>query len=416
MSMDTIDFSRLPLGGQRVLDVGCGEGRHCLSAAYHGAAQVVGIDLAEQDLATARKRQHDFESGHGALSPITFMKGSALDLPFEDGSFDGVLCSEVLEHIFPYETAIAEIVRVVRPGGWVALSVPRAWPEKICWALSDAYHEAAGGHIRIFEEPALQRGGGRGPALRGTLRRPCVARTLLVAALPLWWGRRRHRSLARAPLAQAFAVGPSRGPGPHPNARALAESRARKKRDLPLPQAHAMSRVLLTQGQFPEALLRPTVNYIARCQLSSGAIPWFPEGKIDPWDHLESAMGLAIGGAFEEARAAFAWLEATQRADGSWPATFASDGTPTTPRAESNFVAYGATALYHYFLCAKDLDTVERFWPMVRRALSWVLALQSPEGDIAWARDEAGRSAMTLWSRAAHPSSRASSAPKPWQR
>ena len=119
-----------------------------------------------------------------------------------------------------------------------------------------------------------------------------------------------------------------------------------------------MSRVLLTHGQFPEALLRPTVNYIARCQLSSGAIPWFPEGKIDPWDHLESAMGLAIGGAFEEARAAFAWLEATQRADGSWPATFASDGTPTTPRAESNFVAYGATALYHYFLCAKDLDTV----------------------------------------------------------
>ena len=113
-------------------------------------------------------------------------------------------------------------------------------------------------------------------------------------------------------------------------------------------------------------------------------------------------MGLAIGGAFEEARAAFAWPEATQRADGSWPATFASDGTPTTPRAESNFVAYGATALYHYFLCAKDPTTVERFWPMVRRALSWVLALQSPEGDIAWARDEAGRSAMTLWSRAAH--------------
>ena len=153
MSMDTIDFSRLPLGGQRVLDVGCGEGRHCLSAAYHGAAQVVGIDLSDQDLATARKRQHDFESGHGPLPPITFMKGSALDLPFEDGSFDGVLCSEVLEHIFPYETAIAEIVRVVRPGGWVALSVPRAWPEKICWALSDAYHEAPGGHIRIFEEP-----------------------------------------------------------------------------------------------------------------------------------------------------------------------------------------------------------------------------------------------------------------------
>ena len=213
MSMDTIDFSRLPLGGQRVLDVGCGEGRHCLSAAYHGAAQVVGIDLAEQDLATARKRQHDFESGHDPLPPITFIKGSALDLPFEDGSFDGVLCSEVLEHIFPYETAIAEIVRVVRPGGWVALSVPRAWPEKICWALSDAYHEAAGGHIRIFEEPALQRAAeGAGRASRNATAPMC--RTYpTAAALPLWRGRRRHRPGPCA-FGTAFAVGPSEAPAP----------------------------------------------------------------------------------------------------------------------------------------------------------------------------------------------------------
>ena len=181
MSMDTIDFSRLPLAGQRVLDVGCGEGRHCLSAGYHGAAQVVGVDLAEQDLATARQRQQDFESGHGALPPITFLKGSALDLPFEDGSFDGVLCSEVLEHIFPYEEAIAEIVRVVRPGGWVALSVPRAWPEKICWALSDAYHEAEGGHIRIFEEPTLQRAAERA-GLRFDERYGAHA-----LHVPYWW-------------------------------------------------------------------------------------------------------------------------------------------------------------------------------------------------------------------------------------
>jgi hypothetical protein len=151
-----------------------------------------------------------------------------------------------------------------------------------------------------------------------------------------------------------------------------------------------MSRVLLAKGQYPERLLRPTVAYIARCQKSDGAIPWFPEGPLDPWDHLESAMGLAVGGALEAARAAFAWLEATQREDGSWPANFDAQGQPTTPRAESNFVAYVATGVCHYVLCTGDDAFAERYWPMVRRALAWVLTLQGPAGDIAWARDEDG--------------------------
>lgn len=181
MSMDTIDFSRIPLAGARVLDVGCGEGRHSLSAAFLGAGAVVGLDLSARDLATARQRAQEFSEGQGPLAPLTFLKGSALDLPFEDHSFDGVICSEVLEHIFPYQAVLKEIVRVVKPGGWVALSVPRAWPEKICWALSNAYHEAEGGHIRIFEEPTLVRTAEQA-GLRLTTRYGAHA-----LHVPYWW-------------------------------------------------------------------------------------------------------------------------------------------------------------------------------------------------------------------------------------
>jgi SAM-dependent methyltransferase len=77
-------------------------------------------------------------------------QGDALSLPFADGEFDRVVASEVLEHIPDDEAAIAELVRVLRPGGTMAVTVPRWLPEKICWALSDQYHEVEGGHVRIY--------------------------------------------------------------------------------------------------------------------------------------------------------------------------------------------------------------------------------------------------------------------------
>jgi SAM-dependent methyltransferase len=57
----------------------------------------------------------------------------------------------VLEHIPDDELAMAELARVLRPGGTAAVTVPRYLPERICWALSDAYHEVEGGHVRIYE-------------------------------------------------------------------------------------------------------------------------------------------------------------------------------------------------------------------------------------------------------------------------
>ena len=82
-------------------------------------------------------------------------QGDALQLPFADGEFDRIVAAEVLEHIHADVDAIKELVRVLRPGGTLAISVPRWLPEVINWKLSDDYHNAEGGHIRIYTDHEL---------------------------------------------------------------------------------------------------------------------------------------------------------------------------------------------------------------------------------------------------------------------
>ncbi len=91
-----------------------------------------------------------------AGATATAMEGDALNLPFPDESFDVVIISEVMEHIPDDKGVLAEMVRVLKPGGRIAVTVPRYGPEKVCWALSDAYHEVEGGHIRIYTRAELE--------------------------------------------------------------------------------------------------------------------------------------------------------------------------------------------------------------------------------------------------------------------
>ena len=151
--MLTVDYDRLGLQeGMRLLDLGCGQGRHTYEALRRGA-EVVAADLNEADLA-------DVETMVGALAeagdikppegPVT-VRADACAMPFEDESFDRVIAAEILEHVPDDRAAIGEIARVTRRGGVVAVSVPRRWPERVCWALSDAYHEVEGGHVRIYK-------------------------------------------------------------------------------------------------------------------------------------------------------------------------------------------------------------------------------------------------------------------------
>ena len=142
--------------GTKILDLGCGEGRHVISAYVEQQVESFGVDLSVDDLKTTRDKFRHFEQPRDTNRAFGLASANALELPFADNTFDKVICSEVLEHIPDYQGALAEIQRVLKPGGLLCASVPRRWPEKICWALSEAYHLVPGGHIRIFRARELR--------------------------------------------------------------------------------------------------------------------------------------------------------------------------------------------------------------------------------------------------------------------
>ena len=155
--MITVDFSRLPIRpGDRILDIGCGSGRHTCAAYQHEGVRVIGADQNLKDLHAARERLnlHDRLGDHGggtwylSVADITHM-------PFADDCFDLVICSEVLEHIPDHRQAMGEIIRVLKPGKPLVVSVPRFIPEWICWTLSNDYFNANQGHLRIYRKNDL---------------------------------------------------------------------------------------------------------------------------------------------------------------------------------------------------------------------------------------------------------------------
>lgn len=154
--MLTVDYRRLGLrAGDLLLDLGAGGGRHAYGALERGA-RVVALDQSETDAqgCGAFLAAMVEAAGIGTAGAIA---GDALRLPFTDATFDRVICAEVLEHVPDDRAVMSEIVRVLRPGGTAAVTVPRFWPELVCWALSDEYHLVPGGHVRIYRLPELRR-------------------------------------------------------------------------------------------------------------------------------------------------------------------------------------------------------------------------------------------------------------------
>ncbi len=156
--MLTVDYDRLGVAaGDRLLDLGCGFGRHAFEAARRGA-QVVALDAGADEVAGVMATLGGMLSA-GELDPAQAragaVQGDALRLPFADGAFDRVIASEVLEHIPDDRGAMVELARVLRPGGTMAVTVPRCGPEFVNWVLSDAYHDVPGGHVRIYRRSTL---------------------------------------------------------------------------------------------------------------------------------------------------------------------------------------------------------------------------------------------------------------------
>ena len=156
--MLTVDYSRLRIGpATKVIDVGCGAGRHSFEA-YRRGADVIAFDQNAEELADVDTMLQAMGAAGEApkSAKAQVVVGDALALPYPDATFDAVIASEILEHIPDDDTAIAELIRVLKPGGSLAVTVPRWLPERICWQLSDAYHANEGGHIRIYRADELR--------------------------------------------------------------------------------------------------------------------------------------------------------------------------------------------------------------------------------------------------------------------
>ena len=136
-----------------------------------------------------------------------------------------------------------------------------------------------------------------------------------------------------------------------------------------------------------------TVDSIAAVQQADGMIPWVPGGHADPWNHVEAAMALDAGGRRAEAEAAYHWLVASQRADGAWHQYYRAGQVEETT-LDANVTAYVATGVWHHFLATRDTGFLQSMWPVVDAAVGFVLDLQTPRGEVIWARHADG----TPWS------------------
>lgn len=155
--MITVDFDHLDIRpGYRLLDIGSGPGRHTGAASRFAGVTAIGADICYEDICEAKKRLQFQDQVGECQGRWGLLTANILRLPFADQTFDGLICAEVLEHLPDHQAAVFEMIRVLKPGGDLVVSVPRFFPERICWFLSKEYTGTRGGHVRIYTRKKLQ--------------------------------------------------------------------------------------------------------------------------------------------------------------------------------------------------------------------------------------------------------------------
>lgn len=150
---------------------------------------------------------------------------------------------------------------------------------------------------------------------------------------------------------------------------------------------------LTVPGVITHAEVQATIDSIAEWQLPSGMVPWFPGGHADPWNHVEAAMALDLGGHRAAAERAYQWLVDLQRPDGAWHQYYL-DGEVEQDKLDANTIAYVAAGVWQHWLLTEDRGFLEAMWATIEPAIEFVLELQQPRGEINWARHADG----TPWS------------------
>ena len=139
----------------RLLDVGCGTGRHILELSrYEGT--FVGLDMADEDLKKMRYLLALAAQEGRLVANVHIAQGDGMSLPFRDDEFDQVICTETLEHVDDDEAMLRDLIRVLRPGGVLVVSVPDEYSERLLWRLSPRYRTAPGGHVRIYRRKQIK--------------------------------------------------------------------------------------------------------------------------------------------------------------------------------------------------------------------------------------------------------------------
>jgi ubiquinone/menaquinone biosynthesis C-methylase UbiE len=156
--MLTIDYNLLDIkDGERILDVGCGGGRHTWQACKQSNCLTFALDIDTENLTKTQNMLCLLDQEHKTKGKWLIVRGDITYLPFPDNTFDKIVCSEVLEHIHNDVHGINEMVRILKDEGILAVSVPSYLQETICWKLSDEYHNTPGGHIRIYKTKELRK-------------------------------------------------------------------------------------------------------------------------------------------------------------------------------------------------------------------------------------------------------------------